>query len=137
MRVRMTAMAADLEVTELGNGDGDEAAERFSTFPWVEALRYMQKLEAGKARHIVSPDITFTALPAHVIVQTEDAQRFNVEVCLPPLKKLFGHWDWPAKFYTFEAVSRNKVAQMLRQFCTDDLERKHRYFAQLKETHSA
>lgn len=61
MRVRMTAMSSDLEMTGLGEGDGDEVVERFSAFPWAEALRYMRKLEAENAPDVVSPDITFTA----------------------------------------------------------------------------
>ena len=133
----MTAMSSDIKLTDLGEGEAEEAVERFSTFPWAEALRYMQKLETENARDVISPEITFTALPAHMIVQAEDAQRFNVEVCLPRLKKLLGLFDWPAKFYTFNSASSDKVSQMLRHFCTDDLERRHRYFAQLKETPAA
>jgi hypothetical protein len=132
MNVRITALSADIKHLELSNGDADEAVRQLSTFPWVEALNYMAQLEAAKVRDIISPEMTFTALPAHMTVQADKTFSFNVEVCLPPLKKLFGLFSGPAKFYIFKDVATDRVAQMIRQFCADDLERKHHYFAQLQ-----
>jgi len=133
MHVRITALSADIKHLELSNGDADEAVRQLSAFPWVEALNYMKELEAAKAADIISPEMTFTALPAHMTVQAEETLRFNVEVCLPPLKKLLGVFSWPpARFYIFKDVARDRVAEMVRQFCVDDLESKHDYFAQLE-----
>lgn len=96
----------------------------------------MRELESGNADVVVSPDLTFTALPAHLIVQAIDLRRFDVEVCLPRARKLLGVFSF-GKFYTYQGVSPDRVSEMLRQFCGDDLEQKHRYFAQQREQQSA
>lgn len=127
MRVRVSAMSANIKSRELGNGSADEAVQLFVNHPWEQEILEMRSLEVRQADSTISPNMTFTALPAHLIVEAQAADRFNVEVCLPRPKKFLGLIS-RVEFYTYHDINRTKVSEMIREFCGDVLESKHSYF---------
>ena len=128
MQVRITAMSADIKSRELGVGGPDEAVRLFHKHPWEQELLQMRSMETKQANLSVSPDMTFTALPGHLVVTAETVDRFNVEVCLPRPKKFLGLFS-RVRFYVFKNVSRERVSNMIHEFCGDLLEHKHSYFS--------
>jgi hypothetical protein len=121
-------MSADIKSRELGGGGPDEAIRLFLNHPWEQELLQLCSMEKQRANLTVSPDMTFTALPSHLVVTAETADRFNVEVCLPRPKKFLGLFS-RLRFYTFKNVSRERVSSMIREFCGDLLDQKHSYFS--------
>ena len=128
MQVRVSAMSADIKSRELGSGGPDEAVRLFLNHPWKQELLQMHSMETQHAKSIISPDMTFTALPGHLVIAAESADRFNVEVCLPRPKKILGLIS-RVRFYTFQNISRERACSMIREFCGDVLEHKHSYFS--------
>jgi hypothetical protein len=128
MQVRVSAMSADIKSRELGSGGPNEAVRLFLNHPWEQELLQMHSMETQQANTIISPDMTFTALPAHLVVAAEGSGYFNVEVCLPRPKKLLGFIS-RVRFYTFKNIPRERVSNMIREFCGDLLEHKHSYFS--------
>ena len=104
-------------------------------FSHVHPTRALAEADAAEDRQesTMSPDLTFTALPAHLIASAISPERFGVEVCLPKLQKLFGVIA-RAKFYTFENLNPDSVAGMIHAFCSDSLEYKHSFFESAKRT---
>jgi len=134
MQVRVTAMSADLSSTELGLVDADTAVALFESHPWPAELARADALDASQV-NVCDPDMTFTALPAHLVVSAATLDTFNIEVCLPRLDRLLGIFA-RSRFFHFKAVPRQAVPALIRGFCTDALEQRHSFFAQL-ETHAA
>jgi hypothetical protein len=67
---------------ELGNSNAAAAVAIFRNHLWRQELDRCDPLEPNDLDP-ASPDLTFTALPSHMIVTAETADAFNVEVCLP------------------------------------------------------
>jgi len=122
-------MSSDIKSKELGTRGPDEAVRIFLHYPWQEALIQLRSLETLQANLTVSPDMTFTALPGHLIAAAETADRFNIEVCLPRPTKFLGLVS-RVRFYTYRNISRQKASEMIREFCGDLLEHKHSYFSE-------
>jgi hypothetical protein len=127
MKVRVASSSADLQSSELGTVEADEAVRLFSTHPWQSELDRANQLEAS-GENCADPDMTFTALPAHLIVSAVATDQFNVEVCLPAQQKFLGIFS-RSKFYQFNSVSQVKAVELVRGFCMDLLEQRHAFFA--------
>lgn len=126
MRVRVTAMEPDFTLAELGLVEGDAAVSIFRNHNWAERLTGAVAADEWQ-ESVATPDLTFTALPAHLVVSAVTPAEFDVEVCLPDPQKLFGIFS-RAKFFVFEKQGHDAVAAMIRTFCDDNLEYKHSFF---------
>jgi len=123
-------MSSDAQLSEVANVDSPKAAvEQFLSYDWSPAFKKWDELYADGAV-CGAPDLTFSALPSHLIAAATSEEEFDVEVCLPRERKLFGLFT-PAKFYTFKHVSRARAGEMIATFCEEDLARKHSYFRSL------
>ncbi len=127
MKVQVSASSADLKFIELGTVEGAEAERLFTAHGWQAELDRAAELDA-RHEDCVDPDMTFTALPAHLIVSAAAPNQFNVEVCLPHQKKLFGLFK-RSKFYEFKSISMARAAELIQAFCRDVPEQKHAFYA--------
>jgi hypothetical protein len=136
MKVRVTAFSAGMEALELGTVEGEEAVRLFNAHKWQAELDRAEDMEA-RGENCTDPDMTFTALSAHLVASASAPNRFNVEVCLPRPAKLLGIFN-RSKFYEFKSIQEGKVAELIRIFCTDLLDHKHALFeAQIRATDAA
>src|SRR5262245_60884554 len=87
--MRATATSPDVSITELGDVGADQATRLFREHPWAAEIERAEMLGA-RGPGSVSPDLTFTDLPAHMIVSGEKPDRFNVEISLPRERKVLG-----------------------------------------------
>jgi hypothetical protein len=124
---------ADGEFRELGHFAYDEARAAFESFPWDAEITRAEELDAA-GESIVGPDMTFTTLPYHFNVSPSvGASGFDVELCVPRQVKVLGLFSFTlTKFFTYAAVSRAEVDQLLSAFLRLPLEQQMAYFAKIQ-----
>ena len=128
-RARATFMNPDFSISELGEVDADAALATFDSIQWIEALENTRSLaERGEAS--ADPDITFTIEKVHLAAAAKAPDLFNIEVCVPRVRRLLGLFSG-VKFYQVRELDRARVGQAIRTFMTQPHEVQHALFSEL------
>lgn len=123
MRVRCSAMSPDISIRELGSVSVDEALEIFRRHPWSEELAEADQREQ-RLQDRTNPEIVFTAPSSHMIVRATSDGVFEVEVCLPRLRRLLGLFRW-SKFCLFSELAGEAVEELIPAYFQVSLARRH------------
>lgn len=134
MLVRCSAIAPDFSLRELGTAGAGEALALFRGRPWSEELAEAD-LRESRLEECTSPDITFTAPTSHMTITATREDAFEVEVCLPRQRKLFGLFV-THKFYVFSALPRMAVEELIPAFFAEALAVRHEGIKALHQRYS-
>ena len=81
---------ADCGCKDLGPCDLNEALKHFDDSPWQSEVQEMEKL-FDKQQTPCWPDLTFRIGKYHIAIMLKSSsENFEVEVCMPPVKKTLG-----------------------------------------------
>lgn len=123
MIVRATSMSPTFATEELGMVSVDGAISIFKGRDWATDLLDADARESAGSES-ATPELTLTVLPSHMIIEAFTESAFNVEICIPRERRLFGLIP-RVKFYTFRDVTPSGVETLIVAFCGDSLALKH------------
>lgn len=125
-------MLPDMTLQDLGMLDLGGALRAFDTFPWAEQLRVAQQMGTTN-KLCVTPDLTFRIDTCHLTTRIrEDGLHFEIEVCVPRLRRIFGLFG-KVKFYELRGASPNQCREAIRVFFSQAAEAQHEYFSRQRE----
>lgn len=135
MKTALTSAYYPDDATEsFGQLDEALALAKFDEFPWSTLAQMAREitLERGGC---IDASLTFLIDKCHIMTRVrEDAESFDIEVCVTRAKKILGFIDYP-KFYEIEGLSTEETRAALRVFFEKTDVEKHAYFSDLAQRH--